>query len=62
MLGQKLMSVLCCVFTVCKAVFREVKSGSELACCFLQLQVNGKGPDMHGPAVLKVSSGEVKRF
>ena len=50
-----------CVY-VCKTVFGEVKSGSELARCFLQLQVIGKGPDMHGPAVLKVSSVEVKRF
>lgn len=62
MLGEKLMSVLCCVFTVCKTVSGEVKSGSELSCCFLQLQMTGKGPDMQGPAVLRVCSVEVKRF
>jgi len=35
------MSVLCRVFTACKAVLGEAKSGSELT-CFLQQQLKAQ--------------------
>lgn len=55
MLGEKPMYALWRVFAVCKAVIGKVKPGRELTCCFLQLQVIGKGPDTRGPAAFKVS-------
>lgn len=37
------------------------KPGSELACCFLHLELIVEGLDVHGPAVLKVAPIELER-
>lgn len=60
MLGGTLTS--CLITSICCLLFfGGDKPGSELACCFLHLELIVEGLDVHGPAVLKVAPIELER-